>query len=577
MLFNLFLGIQKTIRNSILVLSVVCFAIPSAYAIADLALLPASGTFEAGQTFTVSVNVTNNNQPINAVSGAITFPTNLLSVRSVSKDGSIIKLWAEEPSFSNTNGTIKFEGVVLNPGFSGSKGKVLTVVFLAKSSGDASVIFSSGSVLANDGEATNVLQNMGNALYTVSFSENTVEPVEQAQVVQLPSTSPEVVSSSYPDSNAWYKSRDASFSWKLPKNVLAVRTLYGLREDSIPTRVYDPPIDNRSFKVDGDGVQYMHVQFKDQNGWGKITSYKFQIDTKSPESLRVTFPDGPITVNPKPSISVDAVDALSGIGSILTVIDSQGTTTHEVADTNLYQLPESGPGKHTVTVYAVDRAGNTSHVSLEYTVVEITPPTITEYTKNGEVGDVLKVSGVTYPTSVVEIVYTSQDGTLHTETTTSNQEGKFTALWSKRLSADVYELKARVIDSRGATSSYTQPKIVVIKHQSYIEIGMFVVNWLSLILIIIIAITCVVATLWYSFVQFNRFRRNVHRRLAEAENTLKTNVAALRRDTEEFHSILVKAEKKRPLTKEEQSILKKFRKRLEITEQEIEKKLEQIG
>jgi predicted nucleic acid-binding protein len=59
--------------------------------------------------------------------------------------------------------------------------------------------------------------------------------------------------------------------------------------------------------------------------------------------------------------------------------------------------------------------------------------------------------------------------------------------------------------------------------------------------------------------------------------TLRSNVLALRRDTEEFHNLLVKAEKKRELTKEESSILKKFKKRLDVTEKEIEKKLEQIG
>lgn len=577
MVLDLSLLARTTIRNFGFAVALFIASGTTVFAVADLSLSPASGTFEAGQTFTVSVNVVNNNQAINAISGALTFPTNLLSVKSVSKDGSIIKLWAEEPSFSNTNGTIKFEGVVLNPGFFQSKGKVLTIVFTAKASGDASVIFSSGSVLANDGEATNVLQNMGNGLYSISFSENVIVEPEPVVVSRGSASAPEVTSSSYPDSNAWYSTKDASFSWKLSKEVLAVRTLYGVREDSIPTKVYDPPIDNRSFKVDGDGIQYMHVQFKDANGWGKITSYKFQIDSKAPEVLRVTFPDGPITVNPKPSVSVEASDALSGVSSILVVVDSQATSTYEIASNNLYQLPEVGPGKHTVIVYASDRAGNLSKVSLDYTIVEITPPTITEYTKNAEIGDVLKVVGTTFPSSVVEVAYVNQDGVVRTETTTSNAEGAFTALWSKRLGADVYELKARVIDSRGATSAYSQPKVVIIKHQSYIEIGMFIVNWLSLVLIVIVAVTCVVATLWYSFVQFNRFRRKVRRTLAEAENTLKTNVAALRRDVEEFHSVLVKAEKKRPLTKEEQSILKKFKKRLEITEQEIEKKLEQIG
>ena len=544
----------------------------------DLVLTPASGTFQTGDTFTLSINVTNNSQPINAISGALTFNTNLLSVKSISKDGSIIKLWAEEPSFSNTNGTIKFEGVVLNPGFSGSKGKILTVVFSAKATGDASVLFSTGSVLANDGQATNVIQNMGNGAYSISKGDTPVTPTEETPA-STPTLAlmPEVLSPSYPDSNAWYNTKDASFTWNVPKTVTAVRTLYGIKEDSIPTKVYDPPINNRSFKVDGDGIQYMHVQFKGQDAWGRVATYKFQIDTKAPESLHVTFPDGPITVNPKPTISVDATDELSGIGQVLVVIDSQATTTYPLSQNNLYQLPEEVPGKHVVTVYAVDKAGNMISVSLNYTIVEISAPTITDYSKKAEVGDVLKVVGTTYPSSTVEVVYSNQEGTSFTETVTSATDGTFTVLFAKKLVADVYEMKARVIDSRGATSVYSQPKVVVIKRQSYMELGMFVINWLSLALILIIGLTCIAGTLWYSFIQFNRFRRKVRRTLSEVENTLRTNVQALRRDTEEFHTILVKAEKKRALTKEEQSILKKFKKRLEITEQEIEKKLEQIG
>lgn len=566
---------SKHFFRSILVLFATCASsFVFSYA-ADLNLIPASGTFEAGTTFTVSINITNNSQPINAISGGLTFPTNLLEVKSISKDGSIIKLWAEEPSFSNTNGSIKFEGVVLNPGFSGSKGKVLTVVFKAKANGDASVLFSTGSILANDGEATNVIQNMGNGAYTFSKGEGVVPEVQV--VSQAVTPTPEVLSPSYPDSNAWYSSKEATFTWNTPKTVTAVRTLYGVKEDSIPTKVYDPPINNRSFKVDGEGVQYMHVQFKGSDGWGRVATYKFQIDTKAPESLHVTFPDGPITVNPKPTISVEATDELSGIGQVLMVIDAQATTTHVLSQNNLYQLPEETPGKHVLTVYAVDKAGNMTSVSLNYTIVEITAPVITEYTKKAELGEVLKVVGTTYPSSSVEVVYINQEGKSFTESTTSTTDGNFTVLFAKKLGADVYEMKTRVIDSRGAISVYSQPKVVVINRQSYMEIGMFIVNWLSLILIVIIAITCILATLWYSFIQFNRFRRKVKRTLAEVENTLRTNVAALRRDTEEFHTILVKAEKKRTLTKEEQSILKKFKKRLEITEQEIEKKLEQIG
>lgn len=554
----------------LLIAALTYVSLSTAYA-ADLVLSPASGTFEAGDTFTIAINVTNNSQSINAISGALTFPTNLLSVESLSKDGSIIKLWAEEPSFSNTNGNIKFEGVVLNPGFSGSKGKVLTIVFKAKASGDASALFSTGSVLANDGEATNVIQNLGNGSYTIVKSNSSPSVSAQA------TPAPEILSPSYPDSNSWYSTKDAVFTWNLPKDITSVRTVYGVKEDAVPTKLYEPPISGKSFKVDGDGIQYMTVQFKDESGWGKISHYKFQVDYKPPEALRVVFPDGTISVNPKPTISVEATDELSGISSILAVIDSQATTTFQISQNNLYQLPESTPGKHVLTVHAADKAGNISSVALNYTIVEITPPIITEYTKKAQVGDKLTVSGTTYPLSLVEVVYTNQDGVSFAGSATSTSEGIFNVLFDTRISADAYELKARVTDPRGAVSAYSQPKVVVVKRQNYMEIGIFIVNWLSLILVAIIAFACIIGAMWYSFVQFSRFRRKVKRTMAEIENTLRANVAALRRDTEEFHGILVKAEKKRTLTKEEQAILKKFKKRLEITEQEIEKKLEQIG
>jgi uncharacterized protein (DUF58 family) len=157
----------------------------------------------------------------------------------------------------------------------------------------------------------------------------------------------------------------------------------------------------------------------------------------------------------------------------------------------------------------------------------------------------------------------------------SNDAGVFTLLWDKSLASGVYEMKARVLDGRGSVSEYTDTRVIIVERMVLVRFGIFVMNWLSVALIVIVAALTISATLWYSFLQFARFRRKVKRRLAEVENTLRVNVQALRRDTEEFHDILVKAERKRELTKEEQMILKKFKKRLEITEKEIEKKLEQ--
>jgi hypothetical protein len=199
---------------------------------------------------------------------------------------------------------------------------------------------------------------------------------------------------------------------------------------------------------------------------------------------------------------------------------------------------------------------------------------ITEYTKKVDFDNKFKILGATYPQSTVQVTLTDADGNVFTSETKSNDSGVFSLLWDKSLDSGVYEMRARVLDGRGSVSDYTETRVVVVERMVLVRFGIFVMNWLSVILIVIVAAIAISATLWYSFLQFSRFRRKVKRKLSEVENTLRVNVQELRRDTEEFHDILVKAERKRELTKEEQMILKKFKKRLEITEKEIEAKLE---
>lgn len=146
-----------------------------------------------GQTFSVRIMVTSP-QAVNAVSATLAFPRDLVQVTSVSKIGSILNLWVEEPSFSNSAGTVSLEGVVPNPGFVGASGPVVTVNFKVVAPGMANLKFSAGSLLANDGYGTNILKNRGTASYGL---ENA--PVTPAEVVPAPQ---EEVVPTYVDLNA---------------------------------------------------------------------------------------------------------------------------------------------------------------------------------------------------------------------------------------------------------------------------------------------------------------------------------------------------------------------------------------
>lgn len=575
---NVFL--KKILNLKLAATLLVLFATTSFANAANLTISPTGGSYTVGKSFSVDVLVSNNKDNINAVSGEISFPSDLLQVTAISKSGSLIGMWAEEPAFNNTDGKATFEGVSLNPGFSGTSGKVVTITFRVKTEGKAAVSFKSGSVLANDGNATNVLGTLGSANFTlIEEATPAVEPVapKSTPVVSTNDVIPVISSSSYPDTAKWYSSREASFSWTLPTGASAVRTLYDEKPSSVPSKVFDPAISNRSFTVEGDGTLYLHVQARTAAGWGTVAHYPFKIDTDSPEKLKVIFTEGTITTNPTPAVLITAEDTLSGVDTFTVAVDGAAEVSYPVNSSNLYYLPKQSSGKHTAVITAYDKAGNKDSVSVEYTIQVIAVPVITDYSKRVELNEPLSVSGLTYPQTKVEVVLVNTDGKKYTQEITSDDKGGFTLTWAEKIDNGVYEMRARVLDQKGGTSEFTDTKIVTVEELALIRIGIFIMNWLSLILIVVIAVMAIAATFWYSFVEFARFRKKIRRTLVDVENTLKMNVQALRRDTEEFHTVLVKAEKKRELTKEEQAILKKFKKRLEITEQEIEKKLESLG
>lgn len=141
------------------------FLAPVSVSAASLAFSPAATTVAVGDIFTVAVDVTSPAQAMNAVSGDVSFPSDKLRVLGVSNSGSVMNLWVQNPSFSNAAGAgdINFAGVVLNPGFIGTAGNVVTIRFQALAPGNAPLSFSDGSILANDGNGTNILSSLGAA------------------------------------------------------------------------------------------------------------------------------------------------------------------------------------------------------------------------------------------------------------------------------------------------------------------------------------------------------------------------------------------------------------------------------
>lgn len=136
-----------------------------------LALMNVTGFTGSGNTFSFSPEQTifcavgdevvvhldmHTKRPVNAAGGNVYFPPETLESIAVTRAGSRIDLWSEDPVITNESGTIHWSGGIIDPTEEGVEGRVFTMHFRAKEAGKALIVIKDGQLLAHDGAGTNV-------------------------------------------------------------------------------------------------------------------------------------------------------------------------------------------------------------------------------------------------------------------------------------------------------------------------------------------------------------------------------------------------------------------------------------
>lgn len=162
----------KKSLGAIIILAGLVF-VPLSFAMANsgvlLYLTPSQGTYSIGDLINVSVMVNTKDKTINAVKSTLSF-NEKLEVQSISKSGSILGLWIEEPSYDNSLRTISLGGAGAGTAYEGSAGKLISIVFKAKSSGEGTINFSSS--LVKYGATTVEVDSAVGSSYTIKVSCN---------------------------------------------------------------------------------------------------------------------------------------------------------------------------------------------------------------------------------------------------------------------------------------------------------------------------------------------------------------------------------------------------------------------
>jgi hypothetical protein len=546
------------------------FGVRTTYA-ATMYLSPASGTYAVGKTFTVNVVVSTPDQAANAYSGTVTYPKDKLEMTAIGKGGSIVSLWVQEPSFTSERAS--FEGVTFNPGYKGGAGRVVSFTFRAKAPGTAAVRFSSGAVLANDGSGTSILKGTGGATYTLTAPTEKPPTPPPVEVVEVPGIHP-ITSNTHPDPEKWYAFNRATFLWNLQKGVTGVSFSVDQNPTSDPGTASAGALSSTTVENIEDGVWYFHLRARNQTGWGAVSHFKFQIDTKKPDPFIINEVITDVRERTTKSFTINALDSGSGIDHYEVALDNGAAETWVDDGTHIYRIRVPGSGVHTLYAKVFDKAGNIAEASVQFTVEGLAIPIITEYPQSPIVGDELVVKGTAIPNHKVTVWVQKGQETPLSRDVTSDLQGRFAFVADDTLELATYQVWATVSDAFGNISEPSEKETIVVKEPPFDFWAWFtgililyrcliVISFLLLILLIL---------LWRYFM----LKRRLTRKVDDAQDALHKVFDLLKQDIQEQVKTLEQAKTERELTIEENRVLEKLKFDLKSAEDYLYKRIEEI-
>ena len=505
---------------------------------ATLYFSPSGGTYQTGRNFTVNINM-QSSVALNAASGVIAFPIDKLEAIGVSKAASIFSLWVQEPSFSNREGSVRFEGIVLNPGFTGT-GKLIGITFRVKSAGDADLNFLSGSILANDGLGTNILSDLGTASFTLSQGAVTV-PETTVTLIGLPpkpfvkhytkSQDGEwVFSHDSETEKEWLNNSSSKLEWTIPPGVTGISILLNDRPSSNPGLKSDGYFDNKVYEDLKDGVYYLHIRYINASGAGSILHYKIAVDATPPEPIKIILKDGKVTANSTPIIVLETSDNLSGIDLYEIKIDDGDWFNAAILKKDSYILPKLKPGEHQILVRAYDKAKNFTEAKEVIIISPIISPKINKYPSNiVSPGEKLVIRGEALPHATVEIYLNKRGKEPIVFNTVADEKGGWEAIYENIIPSGSYSVWAKQILDTGAES--LESNTVYIGVNSWFWRAL---QWLKniggFIVAVLVFLAAVSVGAYYFKHRFRMWRIRLRKEIREAESAVSEGFKKLKKE-----------------------------------------------
>ena len=539
---------------------------------ASFYLSPASGNYKVGEDFSVTLFINTQGVFINASQAKIIFPPEKLKLINISKSDSIFTLWVQEPIFSNEKGEISFGGGLPSPGYIGEAGKIITIFFQGKTKGQAQVNLKNEVITANDPRGTNVFSFSQGGVYSIFPSEEVLPPPVSEKIP----VAPRVTSPTHPDETKWYNNNSPKLQWGLTPDIIGVSTALNQQPIFNPASLPQGLFNSISFEGIEDGIWYFHIKLQNEAGWGRITHFKIQIDTKPPHPFEITVDNEGDPSNPQPILYFETKDDTSGISHYEIKIGVGDTFKVIRAESNPLRLPHQAPGIHKVLVRAADMAGNSTENTTEIKVEPIEAPKITVCPETFIAGEeVLHIEGTALPNHTIISFFKTDEKLIKTWEVSSNEKGEWSFEEDGLFKSGIYKILARAENKKGAISNPSQEcqvKVIL----SGLSFGPWIISYKTLIWIFIIILILILILIFYLFWKTKRTRKLVEKETQDLKQKFYKEYKELEEDIGRELEILRKLKAGKEITEEEKTREAELLKNLADVKEVLEKELKDV-
>lgn len=456
--------------NRIIVLLVLVLAPVFAYAVdsagdvageVSMEVSPGAGTFVVDEETTLKILVSSDGQSANAVEAQLSYDPKSVTVTNVSREGSLVSSWTEEPVVDGDLGLISFGGMLATSTLL-DRGLVLSLHVRPLRAGDFTLHFEQGAAVhAADGTGGNMLTGFRDGHYTAhpkDLSTPTSDGSPEGEVLGVATATPPVAitSATHPDQDAWYSASSSVFAFHVEEGVTKIRLGFDTKADGLARVSYAPPISGKTIEHVDDGIWYLHLaaEVPDAPTWN--TSYALHIDHTPPEHFTVKEVARNDTGDPKVSFTVDATDTLSGVDHYLMGIDGEEAERFVPDADQLFHAHALTPGVHVLHATVVDKAGNTLSTDQSFEVTYLASPQIMLHDGGTSEGDPLRLL-IRGPKDAMLNVFFARDGAAPTtETITADGSGNANFVSRATLTLGTYQVWVSATDHNGGVSKESE-------------------------------------------------------------------------------------------------------------------------